>query len=110
MELLYGRAGRLTALFGGFRPGQVENIVTRDCGLRKEPSYLGCEGCYCANAVDPVSPVAGFGVHAKVDCPGPPGRLSPLPFFIVNRFCVARSYGRAGRLIANNGGFRPGQL
>ena len=34
MALLYGRAGRLTALFGGFRPGQIdsreaENIVER---------------------------------------------------------------------------------
>ena len=25
----------------------VENVVTHDCGVRKEPSYLGCEGCYC---------------------------------------------------------------
>ena len=24
----------------------VQNIVTKDCGTRKEPSYLGCEGCY----------------------------------------------------------------
>ena len=69
----------------------VENIVTHDCGVRKEPSYLGCEGCYCkppryrwqmgwillkmpaislpagANAIDPVSPVEGFGRHAAVD-------------------------------------------
>ena len=43
----------------------VENIVTKDCGVRKEPSYLGCEGCYCANAVDPVSPRQGFAMHSR---------------------------------------------
>ena len=43
----------------------VENIVTKDCGVRKEPSFLGCEGCYCANAVDPVSPRQGFAMHSQ---------------------------------------------
>jgi beta-D-xylosidase 4 len=42
----------------------VQNIVTKDCGTRKEPSYLGCEGCYCANAIDPISPRTGFAMHA----------------------------------------------
>ena len=41
--------------------------MTKDCGSRKEPSYLGCEGCYCANAIDPVSPKMGFDRHAEVD-------------------------------------------
>ena len=45
----------------------VQNIVTKDCGVRKEPSYLGCEGCYCANAIDPVSPRDGFAAHATID-------------------------------------------
>jgi beta-D-xylosidase 4 len=45
----------------------VQNIVTKDCGVRKEPSYLGCEGCYCANAIDPVSPRDGFASHATID-------------------------------------------
>ena len=43
----------------------VENIVTKDCGVRKEPSFLGCEGCYCANAVAPVSPRQGFAMHSQ---------------------------------------------
>ena len=34
--------------------------MTHDCGTRAEPSYLGCEGCYCANAIDPVNPQQGF--------------------------------------------------
>jgi hypothetical protein len=41
-----------------------------------------------------------------------PGRLSGLSVPIVNRFCVALSYGtygRARRLAAQNGGFLPGQ-
>ena len=42
----------------------MQNIVTKDCGTRKEPSYLGCEGCYCANAIDPISPRTGFAMHA----------------------------------------------
>ena len=33
-----------------------------------------------------------------------------LAFSYVNRFCVALWYGRAGRLTAENGGFRPGQV
>ena len=43
----------------------VHNIVTHDCThpLRQEPSYLGCEGCYCANAIDPVNPQQGFAMH-----------------------------------------------
>jgi hypothetical protein len=36
-------------------------------------------------------------------------RLSALSIPIVDRFCVAFLYGRAGRLIAKNGGVRPGQ-
>jgi hypothetical protein len=38
------------------------------------------------------------------------GRLSALAFPAVNRFCMALVYGRAERLIAKNGGFRPGQV
>jgi hypothetical protein len=36
------------------------------------------------------------------------GVQAPLAFSIVNRFCMAVLYGRTGRLIAKNGGFRPG--
>ena len=45
----------------------VHNIVTHDCKkpLRQEPSYLGCEGCYCANAIDPVNPQQGFAMHTS---------------------------------------------
>jgi hypothetical protein len=39
-----------------------------------------------------------------------PGRLSVLAVSTVNRFCVGLLYGRAGRLTAQNGGSRPGQL
>jgi hypothetical protein len=50
--------------------------------------------------------------HAKdaketVRCRGGSG---PSAFSIVNRFCMARLHGRAGRLTAQNGGFRPGQF
>jgi hypothetical protein len=34
---------------------------------------------------------------------------SPLAFLAVNSFCIALLYGCAGRLIAENGCFRPGQ-
>jgi hypothetical protein len=34
----------------------------------------------------------------------------PGAFLTVNRFCMARLYARAGRLIAENGGSRPGQV
>ena len=37
------------------------------------------------------------------------GGYAPLAFSIGNQFCVAFLYGRAGRLTAQNGGFRPGQ-
>ena len=39
-----------------------------------------------------------------------PGRLSAIAFSCVNRFCMGFLYGRAGRLTAENGGFRPGQV
>eukprot|EP01052_Picozoa_sp_SAG31_P006802 SAG31_NODE_317_length_17813_cov_5.788585_9_plen_171_part_00 len=42
----------------------MQNVVTHDCGPRKMPSYLGCEGCYCGNPIDPVSPLAGFARYA----------------------------------------------
>jgi hypothetical protein len=38
-----------------------------------------------------------------------PGRLSALSVFHSYRFCMVLLYGRAGRLTAQNGGFRPGQ-
>ena len=38
-----------------------------------------------------------------------PGVEAPLAFSCVNRFSMALSYWRAGRLTAKNGGFRPGQ-
>ena len=55
-------------------------------------------------------------VHAqqKFDCDieptvrARPGRLTTLAFPRADRFCVARLYGRAGRLTAESGGFRPG--
>jgi hypothetical protein len=46
----------------------------------------------------------------KSDGLGPSGRLSALRIFhSKNRFCMVCLYARAGRLIAQNGGFRPGQ-
>jgi hypothetical protein len=39
--------------------------------------------------------------------PGQLSALTPLAFPTVNRFCTALLYGRAGRLTAPNGGFRP---
>jgi hypothetical protein len=41
--------------------------------------------------------------------PAPLGAGKRLFFPDVNRFCMALLYGRAGRLTAKNGGFRPGQ-
>ena len=42
--------------------------------------------------------------------PDPPGvkRQASLAFYIINRFCIALLYGRAGRLTAQNGGSGPG--
>jgi hypothetical protein len=41
---------------------------------------------------------------------GPAGAFKrPLAFFYVNRFCMGLLHGRAGRLTAENGGFRSGQ-
>ena len=37
------------------------------------------------------------------------GLQAVLAFSIVDRFCMALLYGRAGRLTTQNGGFRPGQ-
>jgi hypothetical protein len=37
MGLLYGRAGRLTALCGGFRPGQWPGCGRRSCGTTAGP-------------------------------------------------------------------------
>ena len=41
--------------------------------------------------------------------PGPPGAVKRFAFSIVNWVCMALLYRRAGRLTAQNGGFRPGQ-
>ena len=42
--------------------------------------------------------------------PGPPGAFKrPQTFSTVNRFCVVRLHGRAGRSTAENGGYWPGQ-
>ena len=38
-----------------------------------------------------------------------PGGQAPSAFYMVNRFCVARLCGRAGRFTALFGGSRPGQ-
>jgi hypothetical protein len=67
MGLLYGRAGRLTAQNGGFRPGQVPPLVCpndEDCSSCKETMFcsdrgtcradgacecdLGSSGLFCA--------------------------------------------------------------
>jgi hypothetical protein len=43
MGLLYGRAGRLTALFGGFRPGQMrvpELFTFSTATVRARPGRL----------------------------------------------------------------------
>ena len=43
-------------------------------------------------------------------CPGPPrGVQAPSALSDVNRFSMVLLHGRAGRLTAKNGGFRPGQ-
>ena len=42
--------------------------------------------------------------------PRPGAVRRPLAFPVANRFCVARLCGRAGRLAALFGGFRPGQI
>jgi hypothetical protein len=43
MALLYGRAGRLTAKNGGFRPGQIGGI-----SIRMEQTYLWSAAMPCA--------------------------------------------------------------
>jgi hypothetical protein len=43
-------------------------------------------------------------------CPGPPGHVSALSVFHSKSICMGLLYGRAGRLTAENGGFRPGQF
>jgi hypothetical protein len=87
MALLYGRAGRLTAENGGFRPGQVEAEI---------PSIAGNDN--------------GFYLTVRAR----PGRLSALS--VSQRFSMKIHvvwgflYGRAGRLTSLFGGFRPGQV
>jgi hypothetical protein len=47
---------------------------------------------------------------ARQHGPGPPGGVqTTFAFCIVNPICMALLHGRAGRLTAHNGGFRPGQ-
>ena len=49
--------------------------------------------------------------NAALNRPGPPGGgWAAFAFPIGNRFCVALLYGRAGRVTAQTGGLRPGQL
>jgi hypothetical protein len=48
-------------------------------------------------------------LRLAVDGPGPPRAFKPFAFPTSNQCCVAFFYGRAGRLTAENGGFRPGQ-
>jgi hypothetical protein len=48
--------------------------------------------------------------HEPRHGPGPPKAVKhPHRSPQLNRFCMAALYGRAGRLTAKNGGFRPGQ-
>ena len=60
-------------------------------------------------------PLAGVGVRKPIQdfCPRPPGAVKrpqrSAVFFYENPFCMGLSYGRAGRLTALFGGFRPGQ-
>jgi hypothetical protein len=44
---------------------------------------------------------------ALADPVAPRGAWAPFAFSLVNRFCMGIFYGRAGRLPAKNGGFRP---
>jgi hypothetical protein len=58
-------------------------------------------------AVAKVLKLAAIAVRAR---PPAGGGYAPLAFPAVNRFFMARLYGCTGRLTAQNGGFRPGQL
>jgi hypothetical protein len=55
-----------------------------------------------------LDPEAGRGYRSEMERSGPSrGCYAPFAFSIGNRFCMALLYGRAGRLTAENGGFRP---
>ena len=58
-------------------------------------------------ATEPESAVVAAAAAARVLALR--GVQAPLAFSYVHRFSMALLYGRAGRLTAKNGGFRPGQ-
>ena len=68
MGLLYGRAGRLTAVNGGFRPGQspTGSFVLRNQRMQCSSSVFsesGCSGC----PTNGCSPFVGYPV-VQYDC------------------------------------------
>ena len=70
MGLLYGRAGRLTALFGGFRPGQWADTVmvlreVEEARREADPSFR----------FFPLSEDVGGFMNAGINCPRPPGAV-----------------------------------
>ena len=54
-----------------------------------------------------LSPRVGRPMGSRLAVRAAQGAYAPLAFSTVNRFCMALLYGRAGRLTAKNGGFRP---
>jgi hypothetical protein len=74
-------------------------------------AYGGASGYRRSGVLAPL--VAVLGRAGPDDCPRPPGAVKrpkrSLAFSYGNPFCMGLLYGRAGRLTALFGGFRPGQ-
>ena len=76
MARLYGRAGRLPALFGGFWPGQFHEVLTAQqtgCGYRP----LGSMGASRGQRPEERRYGASYSCQIRYtdDGPGPPGVL-----------------------------------
>ena len=91
MGFLYGRTGCLTALFGGFRPGQWKNdhYLTNDRQMH-ELAFLYCSSLYDIRARSPalVSTCRAFSRGAarieqgETDTGAQGAHLSPLGLFL----------------------------
>jgi hypothetical protein len=82
MAFLYGRAGRLTALFGGFRPGQLDRGDAACAAMHGHLYIIGGERRDCAATTGPSAiGVAAIVSHVEMFDPVSEtfAQLTPLP-------------------------------
>jgi hypothetical protein len=89
-------------------PENSKHIVAPPRGRACWPAHEALTANYAAGR--PARPgLRGHGGGARDRRSGPArAGYAPAAFPIVNRFSMARMYGRTGRITAQNGGFRPG--